>query len=55
MENKYVIIDSIGGWFVNIVVWDGNTNVWQPPAGTYAVPATEVDFRSLPNNPYISI
>lgn len=26
----------------NVVVWDGNTEDWQPPAGTSAVEVTDV-------------
>lgn len=48
---KYAILDSVGGWLVNIVVWDGNLENWTPPDGTIAKPADEVDFNSLPPNP----
>ena len=47
----YAIIDDGGGWLVNLVVWDGNTQTWQPPAGTYAVLASTIDINSLPPNP----
>lgn len=49
--NGYAIIDEQGGWLVNTVVWDGNLETWQPPAGTYAVSVEEVDFSELPNRP----
>lgn len=51
MSNTYAIIDNQGGWLVNTVVWDGNLETWQPPAGTHAVPAEEVDFNILPPRP----
>lgn len=47
MENKYAIIHSEDGWLVNIVVWNGDLNIWQPPEGTYALPIDEVDFSTL--------
>lgn len=47
----YAIIDVAGGWLVNLVMWDGDTSKWTPPAGTTATPASEVDIPSLPPNP----
>ena len=47
MSEVYAIIDDVGGWLVNIVVWDGDTTTWQPPVGTHAVLASQVDFSSL--------
>lgn len=51
--NTYAILDEAGGWLVNLVVWDGNTENWSPPPGTVAVPASEVDFASLPPPPEV--
>ncbi len=50
MEN-YAIINIDGGWLENIVLWDGNLKTWQPPNGTKAVIASEVDFSTLPERP----
>jgi len=49
--NKYAILDEQGGWLVNTVVWDGDTEKWNPPFGTIAKLGDEVDFASLPVNP----
>lgn len=35
----YAIIEN--GVVVNIVVWDGNTETWQPPEGATAVTITD--------------
>jgi len=49
--NGYAILDKEGGWLVNLVVWNGNLEDWQPPAGTIAKLATEIDFTTLPERP----
>ena len=51
--NTYALLDETGGWLVNLVVWDGNTETWSPPPGTIAMPASEVDFASLPPPPEV--
>jgi hypothetical protein len=48
MSEKYAILDEVGGWLVNLVMWDGNFETWQPPAGAIAKLVSEVDFSSLP-------
>ncbi len=54
MQNKeYVILDEQGGWLVNIVMWNGDTTIWQPPSGTIVKPFNEVDINELPVNPNI--
>ncbi len=35
----YAIVEN--GVVVNMVVWDGNTETWQPPTGTTAVEITD--------------
>lgn len=42
MNNKYIILDS-NNKYVNAVVWNGDLSIWQPPAGTTAVPIDQVD------------
>lgn len=54
MDN-YAIIDKDGGWLINLVVWDGDTNKWTPPDGAIAILANEVNFSKLPVNPNIAI
>lgn len=53
MDKKYAIIDNAGGWLVNLVMWDGNTETWNPPAGTTAVLLKDVDISTLPISPDI--
>lgn len=48
MNDKYAILDKAGRWLVNLVVWDGNLETWQPPEGTIAKLASEVEFSLLP-------
>ncbi len=47
----YALLDSESGWLVNTVVWDGDESKWTPPAGTNAVPMSEVDVSALPAKP----
>lgn len=54
MIETYAIIDDTGGWCVNVVLWDGNLETWQPPIGTHTILASEVDFSTLPKNPTIN-
>lgn len=51
MNDKYAILDAQGGWLLNLVVWDGNLENWQPPDGTIAKLASDIDFSTLPINP----
>ncbi len=36
MADAYLLVDDAGS-IVSAVVWDGDTNNWQPPAGMSAV------------------
>jgi len=49
--NGYALLDEEGGWLVNIIVWNGNLQDWQPPAGTIAKRIEEVDISQLPERP----
>lgn len=42
MEQKYVILDQ-NNKAINIVVWNGDTNIWQPPANTTITLLEDVD------------
>lgn len=46
-DNVYAIIDEANSRLINLIVWDGDTNKWQPPEGTVAKKASEVDFSLL--------
>jgi hypothetical protein len=36
MEDKYVVLDS-NNKAINLIVWNGDTTVWQPPTGTTVI------------------
>jgi hypothetical protein len=51
MIKKYAILDQVGGWLLNLVLWDGDESKWKPNQGEIAALASEVDFSSLPEKP----
>jgi hypothetical protein len=51
MTEQYAILDQANGHLVNVVLWDGNTAKWQPPAGTSAVRLADLDLATLPPAP----
>lgn len=51
MAEKYAILDATHGHLVNVVLWDGDADKWQPPVGTNAVKLADVDLSSLPPAP----
>ena len=51
MTEKYAILDQANGHLVNVVLWDGDTGKWQPPAGTSAVRLADIDLATLPAAP----
>jgi hypothetical protein len=51
MTEKYAILDQANGHLVNVVLWDGDTAKWQPPAGTTAVKLADLDLATLPVAP----
>jgi hypothetical protein len=51
MTEKYAILDQAAGHLVNVVLWDGDTAKWTPPAGTTAVRLADIDLATLPVAP----
>jgi len=51
MIERYVILNKDGGWLENTILWDGNTETWQPPEGTIARLESEIDYATLPPRP----
>lgn len=49
--NTWAIINNIGNYIENIIVWDGDVNKWTPPQGTSAVKMEDVDFSTINENP----
>lgn len=49
--NKYAIINENTGHLVNIVLWDGNLDTWQPPTGTRVELLTNVNLSTLQPTP----
>jgi hypothetical protein len=49
--NTWMIINNIGNYIENIIVWDGDVNKWTPPQGTSAVKIEDVDFSTINDNP----
>tara|TARA_R100000353_G_C6449627_1_gene180894 strand:- start:384 stop:599 length:216 start_codon:yes stop_codon:yes gene_type:complete len=38
---RYHIIKTSSNEVIDTVIWDGDSNVWQPPEGYYCIPATD--------------
>ena len=51
MTEKHAILDQANGHLINVVLWDGDTAKWQPPAGTSAVRLADIDLATLPPAP----
>ncbi|MEE2979349.1 MAG: hypothetical protein VYB88_17945 [Pseudomonadota bacterium] len=45
MANTYAIVEK--GTVTNIVLWDGETDTWQPPEGSQAVLIPDDVFVSI--------
>jgi hypothetical protein len=46
-----MIINSIGNYIENIIVWNGDENEWTPPEGTFVSKIEDVDFSTINDNP----
>jgi hypothetical protein len=51
MIERYVILNEDGGWLENTILWDGDTETWQPPEGTIAKLESEINYATLPEKP----
>lgn len=49
--DDWAIINEKHGWLEMVIRWDGNTETWPLPEGTYAIRRNEVDISTLPVNP----
>ena len=50
MIERYVILNSAGGWLENTILWDGVTPFELPP-GTEIKKESEIDHATLPPKP----
>jgi hypothetical protein len=51
--DDWAIINTAGGWIEMVIRWDGNTETWPLPEGTYAVRRSEINLDVLPLHPDI--
>jgi len=51
MIERYVVLNADGGWLENVILWNGNTETWQPPQGTIVKLESEIDYATLPEKP----
>jgi hypothetical protein len=49
--DDWAIINTAGGWIEMVIRWDGNTETWPLPEGTYAVKRNEADFSKIKYKP----
>lgn len=49
--DTWAIINNIGNYIENIVVWNGDETEWIPPNGTSAVKMEDVDYSTINENP----
>jgi len=50
MVERYVILNSAGGWLENTILWDGTTP-FDLPENTEIKLESEIDYTSLPPRP----
>jgi hypothetical protein len=49
--DDWAIINTESGRIENYVRWDGNTETWPLPEGTYAKRRSEIDISRFPPKP----
>jgi hypothetical protein len=49
--DDWAIINKEGNWIEMVIRWDGNTETWPLPEGTYAVKRNEADFSKIKYKP----
>lgn len=45
MDNTYVILNSENK-IVNIIIWNGDTSIWQPPENCTAILLSNIDITN---------
>ncbi len=49
--NIWAIINDIGNYIENLIVWNGDENEWTPPEGTSVVRIEDIDYSTINENP----
>ena len=49
--DDWAIINKEGNWIEMVIRWDGNTETWPLPEGTYAVKRNELDYSTINEKP----
>lgn len=49
--DDWAIINQEHNWIEMVIRWDGNTETWPLPEGTYAVRRSEVDYSKIQPKP----
>jgi hypothetical protein len=49
--DDWAIINKEGNWIEMVIRWDGNTETWPLPEGTYAVKRKDLDYSTINEKP----
>ena len=49
--DDWAIINKEGNFIEMVIRWDGNTETWPLPEGTYAVRRSELDYSKIQPKP----
>jgi len=49
--DDWAIINQEHNWIEMVIRWDGNTETWPLPEGTYAVKRSELDYSKIQPKP----